>query len=270
MDKPSPTHVIAPLIDCRTLFLSDIHLGTADSKASELIRLLKRTHCEKIVLVGDIIDMWALNRGGKWTHKHTRLIRLLLKKMDKEGCELIYIRGNHDDFLTQVLPFNLGGLHVVSEYVHTGKNGKHYLVLHGDGFDSIATNHKWLAVLGSISYDLLLAVNRYYNAYRSWRGKEYFSISKAIKAKVKSAVSFVGRYEEQLKLLTEHKKCSGIICGHIHAPADKMIDSIHYLNCGDWVESLSFVAENHDGSFEVGHYADYKDRLKVTLLPDKV
>lgn len=249
-------------LECETLFLSDIHLGTADSKATEATELLKHIRCKKIVLVGDIIDTWALKRGGVWKNRHTRFIRTLLKKMEKEDCEIIYIRGNHDEVLEHFIPLALGKLEIHKEYIHHARDGKTYLVTHGDGFDSISTNHKWLAVLGSIGYDFLLAFNRYYNKWRAWRGKEYFSLSKAIKSKVKSAVSYVGRYEEQLQCLAEHRKCQGIICGHIHSPADKIIGNIRYLNCGDWVESLSFVMETSEGDFQVCHYSDLSELVK--------
>ncbi len=241
---------------CETIFLSDIHLGTSDSKAREAVRLLKKTVCRKIVLNGDIIDAWALKRGGSWTHPHTRFIRTLLKKMEKENCEVIYVRGNHDDIVERFAPLFLGNLKIVKEHIHEGLNGKRYLVTHGDGFDTISTNHKWVAVAGSIGYDFLLAFNRYYNLWRSWRGKEYYSLSKSVKNKVKSAVSFIGRYEDQLLCLAGHRKCDGIICGHIHHPADKKIEGVHYLNCGDWVETMSFVMEGTDGEFSTHLYSD--------------
>ncbi len=247
-------------LSVRTLFLSDIHLGTDASKAREVIDVLKHTRCERIVLNGDIIDGWALKRGGKWRSIHTRVVRTVLKKLEKEKTEIIYLRGNHDDFMTTFLPIALGKLKCVSEYIHTTPEGERYLVLHGDGFDSVSTGHKWIAVLGSIGYDTLLNVNRIYNRYRKWRGKDYYSVSKAIKARVKSAVSFVGRYQEKLVELAVKRKCSGIICGHIHTPADEMIDGIHYLNSGDWVETLSCIIENQNGGFEILYYDEFLSR----------
>lgn len=246
----------------RSLFFSDIHLGTADSKAREVVELLKSVQCERIYLNGDIIDGWALKRGSAWKKSHTKVLRVLLKKMEKEGTELIYIRGNHDDFLERVLPFEIGGVKVVKDFEHEAVNGEKYLVIHGDGFDSVSTNHKWVANVGAVGYDFLLKVNRVYNSYRSWRGKDYFSLSKAVKAKVKSAVSFIDSYEEKLQGLAVSRKCEGIICGHIHTPADKKIGETHYLNSGDWVETLSCIFEHYDGSFEVVHYADFLERLE--------
>jgi UDP-2,3-diacylglucosamine pyrophosphatase LpxH/glycosyltransferase involved in cell wall biosynthesis len=247
----------------RSLFLSDIHLGTPDSKAREVVEVLKGVECEKIYLNGDIIDGWALKRGAKWQKSHTKVLRVILKKMEKEGTEIVYLRGNHDDFLEKILPFDIGGMKIVKECVHESLTGERYLVIHGDGFDSVSTNHKWVANVGAVGYDFLLRVNRFYNFYRSWRGKEYFSLSKAMKAKVKSAVSFVDNYEEKLQGLAMAKNCQGIICGHIHTPADKHIGGIHYLNSGDWVETLSCIFEHCDGRFEVVHYEELLTRLEI-------
>lgn len=236
-----------------SIFISDLHLGTNDSKADECREFLRHFHCERLVLIGDIIDVWALMRGGKWTRSHTRFLRSILKKIEKEDTEVIYLRGNHDEILERIIPLSLGGLQMSSDYIHHSKDNKKYLCLHGDGFDSISTNHHWIAVLGSIGYDILLYINRLYNRYRSWRGKEYYSVSQAIKAKVKSAVNFIGKYEKQLELLAHRRNCAGIIAGHIHHPSNKVVGetNIHYLNCGDWVESLSAIVELNDGSFHI-------------------
>lgn len=244
----------------KTIFLSDVHLGTLDCKIDEVNHFLKHTHSEKLVLNGDIIDGWSLARRGGWTEQHTRFIRLVLKKLEKRNTEVIYLRGNHDDILSRFLPLFFGKLQIVNEYIHTGEKGD-YLVVHGDGFDAVTVNHKWLAVLGDIGYQSLLRINRIYNKFRAWRGKEYFSLSKAIKAKVKSAVSFVGNYEEQLQNFARKRNCCGIICGHIHTPDNKMIGDIHYLNSGDWVESLTALVEHKDGRMEVIDYKEFCARL---------
>ena len=245
----------------KTIILSDVHLGTLDCKIDEVNHFLKHTHSEQLILNGDIIDGWSLARKGGWTEQHTRFIRLVLKKLEKRGTEVVYLRGNHDDVLTRFLPLFFGKLKIVNEHIHEGKQGD-YLVVHGDGFDAVTVNHKWLAVLGDIGYQTLLKINRVYNKYRAWRGKEYFSFSKAIKAKVKSAVSFVGKYEEQLQNLARKRKCSGIICGHIHTPEDKMVGEIHYLNSGDWVESMTALVEHDDGRFEIITYKEFCKRLE--------
>ena len=244
-------------LSCRTVFLSDIHLGTRDSKADEVVDFLKHIECRKLVLNGDIIDGWALRRGGQWTSRHSRVIRKILKMSERDGTEVVYLRGNHDEILERFMPLVFGSVSLVKEHIHTTPAGKRYLVIHGDGFDSVSTNHKWLAVVGAVGYDLLLGINRVYNHWRAWRGKEYYSISKQVKAKVKSAVCFVDRYEELLRNLARKKNCDGIICGHIHAPEDRDEGGVHYLNSGDWVESLTAIIEHHDGRMELVRYDEF-------------
>ncbi len=252
--------------DYHSIFLSDIHLGTRDSKADEVIAFLKATTCRKLILNGDIVDGWALRSGGRWLPSHTKFIRTVLKKMEKQGTEVIYLRGNHDDILDRFLPVAFGGLTIVDEYIHETPRGN-YLVIHGDGFDSVTTSHRWVAMFGAKGYELLLGINRLYNRWRAFRGEEYFSLSKTIKSKVKSAVSFVSRYEEQLQELARVRECCGIICGHIHTPADKVLDSgIHYLNSGDWVESLTAIVEKSPGDFELIHFGDFMGRRETTPL----
>ncbi|MDF1657207.1 MAG: UDP-2,3-diacylglucosamine diphosphatase [Verrucomicrobiales bacterium] len=246
-----------------SIFISDVHLGTRDSKATEVIEFLKATRCKKLILNGDIVDGWALRGGGKWLPDHTKFVRTVLKKMEKQGTEVIYLRGNHDDILERFLPINFGNLKIVDEYIHETPQGD-YLVVHGDGFDSVTTDHRWVAIAGAKGYELLLSVNRLYNKWRVFRGKEYYSLSKRIKEKVKSAVSFVDRYEDQLKELAIVKRCRGIICGHIHTPADKDLDGeIHYLNSGDWVESLTAIVEVEPGQFELIHHDEFMARQET-------
>ncbi len=247
----------------RSLFLSDIHLGTEDSKARQVLDVIKYINCERLYLNGDIIDGWALKRNPKWKKSHTKVVRAILKKSEQDDCEVIYTRGNHDDFMTQFLPLDTGGLKIVKEVDHICPNGDKYLVVHGDGFDSVCTNHRWLASVGAVGYDYLLRVNRIYNKYRAWRGKDYFSISKALKSKVKSAVSFVDNYEEKLHELASSRGYKGVICGHIHTPADKQIKGTHYLNSGDWVETLSCIVEHYDGKMELLYYKDLLEKFAV-------
>ena len=254
----------------RTIFISDVHLGTPDAKVHEVIDFLKHTRCEKLVLNGDIIDGWALRRGGRWRNRHSRFIRTVLKKMEKDDTSVVYLRGNHDDILERFLPLAFGKLQFVKEHIHKGADGKRYLVIHGDGFDSVSTNHKWLAILGAVGYDALLKLNRLYNHYRAWRGKEYYSVSKAIKARVKSAVNFVGEYEQQLQEFARKKSCDGIICGHIHTPEDKQVGEIRYLNSGDWVESLTAIVEHHDGRMELIRHEDFMAQLDAEVRPQRI
>ncbi|MBB5350107.1 UDP-2,3-diacylglucosamine pyrophosphatase LpxH/glycosyltransferase involved in cell wall biosynthesis [Haloferula luteola] len=245
----------------RTVFLSDIHLGTVESKVHEVTDFIEHLRCEKLVLNGDIVDGWALRRGAKWRKRHSRFVRKVLKKTEKENTEVIYCRGNHDDILDRFLPLAFGSIRFVKEHIHLGADGKRYLVVHGDGFDSVSTRHKWLAVVGALGYDSMLVINRWYNRWRAWRGKEYFSLSKKVKAKVKSAVSFVDNYELQLQEYARRRGCDGIICGHIHTPEDREVGGIRYLNSGDWVESLTAILEHHDGRMELVHYEEFMARL---------
>jgi UDP-2,3-diacylglucosamine pyrophosphatase LpxH len=245
-----------PLLHVRTVILSDVHLGTPDCKIEEVNHFLRHVRCERLILNGDIIDGWQLTRSGHWTKAHTRFVRIVLKKLEKRDTEVIYLRGNHDDILASFLPLDFENLRIVEEYVHDGLRGR-YLVLHGDVFDTITRNFVFLAHLGDWGYRALLRINRLYNGWRAWRGKEYWSLSKAIKARVKSAVSHVSNFEEHIARLAQERGCSGVMCGHIHTAADKLVGDIHYLNSGDWVESLTAVVENHDGSYELLSFADF-------------
>jgi UDP-2,3-diacylglucosamine pyrophosphatase LpxH len=240
----------------KTLFLSDVHLGMVDSKALQAAHLVRHVQCEQLILNGDIIDAWALKTGTRWLPAHTYFVRTVLKKMEKEGTEVIYLRGNHDDILDRFLPLKIAGLTVKNEHIHESPHGR-YLVVHGDGFDQVTVNHPWLAKLGAIGYNALLRINRLHGAWRRWRGKPPFSLSAWVKCRVKQAVGFVGKYEEQLQNLARWKNCRGIICGHIHTPADKEVGSVHYLNSGDWVESMTAIVEHLDRTFQVITYQEF-------------
>lgn len=247
-------------IHFKTLILSDVHLGTVDCKIKEVNHILKNVRCERIILNGDIIDGWHLRRSGRWTNDHSRFIRLILKHVEKKDTEVIYLRGNHDDILSRFLPLVFENIKIVEEYIHSTPRGN-YLVLHGDVFDTVTMKMPIVSHLGDIGYKWLLRINRTYNKYRSWRGKEYFSLSKAIKGRVKSAVNFVSKFEEHIVERARKKGCVGVICGHIHTAADKYIEEIHYLNSGDWVESLTGITENDDGTFELFQYKEFSKLL---------
>jgi UDP-2,3-diacylglucosamine pyrophosphatase LpxH len=244
------------LLRVRTVIISDVHLGTPDCKIQEVNHFLRHTRCAKLILNGDIIDGWQLRRSGQWTKAHTRFIRIVLKKLEKRGTEVIYLRGNHDDILTNFLPLEFENLRIVEDHIHSGPAGP-YLVLHGDVFDTVTKNFVFLAHLGDWGYRALLRLNRVYNAWRAWRGKEYWSLSKAIKARVKEAVSHVSNFEDHIAELAVSRGCVGVMCGHIHTPADKHIGQVHYLNSGDWVESLTGIVEHFDGRYELIDFARF-------------
>ena len=240
----------------KTVILSDVHLGTADCRAAEVNHFLKHVRCEKLILNGDIIDGWQLRRSGSWTKAHSRFVRIVLKMLEKRDTQIVYLRGNHDDILARFLPLQFENLQIVEQHIHEGID-RRYLVIHGDVLDAVTMKMVWLSHLGDFGYQLLMRINRLYNSYRAWRGREYYSISKAIKARVKEAVNFISKFEDQISALARQHGCTGVMCGHIHTAADKLIGDIHYLNSGDWVESLTALVEHHDGRFELIEFSHF-------------
>jgi UDP-2,3-diacylglucosamine pyrophosphatase LpxH len=237
----------------KTIIVSDVHLGTKGSKAKEIARFLKQFHCDNLILNGDIIDGWQLKKSGSWKRKHTRFFNRVLKMMENQSTNVYYLRGNHDDFLDQILPLQIGRLQILADMTYES-NGKTYFITHGDVFDSITTNLRWIAYLGDVGYTFLLWLNRVVNYYRYKKGLPYFSLSQFVKGKVKQAVSYVDDYETELAKMAKAKGCDGIICGHIHKAENRMIDGIHYLNSGDWVETMSALAEDHEGNWELIYF----------------
>ncbi len=236
----------------RSIFISDIHLGTRFSKAEEFLNFLKHTESENLIFVGDIIDGWAIKRKFRWLQTHSDIIQKVLKKARK-GTKVFLITGNHDEFLRPFTPLLMGdNLEIVNELKYTGIDGKRYLITHGDFFDSITMTHRWLAIAGDIGYDFVLFLNYILNNFRQKCGiKRYWSFSKYIKDNVKSSVSFINNFEEILATHAKHGRYDGVICGHIHKPEAKKIEEIMYYNCGDWIENCSAVVEHHDGRFEI-------------------
>jgi UDP-2,3-diacylglucosamine pyrophosphatase LpxH len=246
----------------KTIVLSDIHLGIKASKAKQVVHFLKHHKCETLLLNGDIIDGWQLRKNGKWKKQHSNFFKYVINLVAKSKCdEIIYLRGNHDDFLDEILPFTLGNFKIKRHHIHYGVRRK-YFVTHGDIFDTVTTKLSWLAKLGDVGYTFLLWLNRHYNSYREKRGLPYYSLSQVVKAKVKSAISFISDYENELAKVAKARKCHGIICGHIHQPAIKMIDGIEYLNSGDWVESLTALVEDEHGDWKIIYYQEWLDAMK--------
>ncbi|MFZ9235697.1 MAG: UDP-2,3-diacylglucosamine diphosphatase [Algoriphagus sp.] len=237
----------------KTIIVSDVHLGTKGSKSKEIARFLKQFHCDNLILNGDIIDGWQLKKSGCWKRKHTRFFNRVLKMMESQSTNVYYLRGNHDDFLDQILPLQIGRLQILADMTYAS-NGKTYFITHGDVFDSITTNLRWIAYLGDVGYTFLLWLNRVVNYYRYKKGLPYFSLSQFVKGKVKQAVSYVDDYETELAKMAKAKGCDGIICGHIHKAETRMIDGIHYLNSGDWVETMSALTEDHEGNWELIYF----------------
>ncbi len=253
----------------KTVVISDVHLGSSGSKAEDATTFLKQLSCEKLILNGDIIDGWQLKKYGTWRKKHTGFLRVVLRMMEKDNTKVIYIRGNHDDFLDQVMPLVVGkNFQIRRDYVlKSGK--KKFFVTHGDVFDSITSHMKWLAYLGDIGYTFLLWINKFYNQYRSFRGFPYFSLSQSIKQKVKMAVNFISDFEEKLAELAKARQCDGIICGHIHKPDIKTFDGITYMNSGDWVESLSALVEDHNHEWSLVYFYTVP-KIEIPLKNEKI
>jgi UDP-2,3-diacylglucosamine pyrophosphatase LpxH len=247
----------------KTIVISDLHLGTAGSKAKELVSFLKQSSCDNLILNGDIIDGWQLKKYGKWKRKHTKFFNRILKMMEQDNTKVYYLRGNHDDFLDQILPLEVGNLSIVRDLVYESF-GKKFYIVHGDIFDSITTNLKWVAKLGDVGYTFLLWINRQYNLYREKKGLSYYSLSQVVKAKVKTAVSYINDFETQLAGIAQVEQCDGVICGHIHQPALKEIQGVIYMNSGDWVESLSALVEDVNGEWSLLYYNESSSKLLVT------
>jgi UDP-2,3-diacylglucosamine pyrophosphatase LpxH len=228
----------------KAIIISDLHLGTKDSKAKEFVEFLEQHPTDLLILNGDIIDGWALNRGAKWKKQHTNAISKILKVSNK--TKVIWIRGNHDEFLAEFIGMHFGNIEIKEDYVISN----HY-IFHGDVIDVFITKYKWLAKIGSVGYDFALWLNRWYNRYRVWRGLPYQSISQEIKAGVKAATSYINDFEiAAIKMASKHG-CQGVICGHIHQPADLMINGARYLNSGDWVENRTAILLDYQDKFTI-------------------
>jgi len=228
----------------KAVIVSDLHLGTKDSKAKEFIEFLEKHPTDLLILNGDIVDGWALNRGAKWKKQHTNVISKILKVSNK--TKVIWIRGNHDEFLAEFIGMHFGNIEIREDYVISN----HY-IFHGDVIDVFITKYKWLAKIGSVGYDFALWLNRWYNRYRVWRGLPYQSISQEIKAGVKAATSYINDFEiAAIKMASKHG-CQGVICGHIHQPADLMINGARYLNSGDWVENRTAILLDYQDKFTI-------------------
>jgi len=234
----------------RALFISDVHLGTRGCQADKLLDFLRVHDADTVYLVGDIVDGWALRSSWYWPQAHNDVVQKLLRK-GRKGARLIYIPGNHDEFLRGYYGTHFGGIEVVEQIVHEGADGKRYLVVHGDMFDLVVTQARWLALLGDKAYDFAITLNRFFNALRRLFGAPYWSLSKWAKHKVKNAVNYIGAFEKALATEARKHGADGVICGHIHTPAIHDEFAVRYLNCGDWVESCTAIGETHDGRFEI-------------------
>ncbi len=245
------------VVRVRTLFLSDLHLGTKGCQADALLDFLRRYDAETIYLVGDIIDGWRLKTGWYWPQSHNDVVQKLLRKVRK-GTSLVYVPGNHDEFLRDYIGINLGGIELAEHAIHETADGKRYLIIHGDQFDLVVMHARWIALLGDWAYTAALFVNTYLNIIRRRLGLTYWSLSAWAKLKVKNAVNYVSRFEELLAAEARRQQADGVICGHIHHAAMHDTFEVAYVNTGDWVESCTAVVEHWDGSLELIRWSELR------------
>jgi UDP-2,3-diacylglucosamine pyrophosphatase LpxH len=246
-------------LQVRTVWISDLHLGTPGCQARALLDFLRSVECETLYLVGDIIDGWQLKRSWYWPQAHNDVVQKLLRKARK-GTKVIFVPGNHDEFARRYVMHNFGGVDVVEEAMHELADGRRLWVTHGDYFDGVVQCAKWLAVLGDSAYEFTLRMNRHLNSLRARLGLPYWSLSKYLKLKVKRAVNFIGDFEAAVARAARERGADGVVCGHIHHAEMRWIDGVLYCNDGDWVESLTALVEHPDGRLEI---VDWAARLRA-------
>ncbi|ODN71444.1 UDP-2,3-diacylglucosamine diphosphatase [Methylobrevis pamukkalensis] len=250
----------------RAIFLSDIHLGTRGCQADLLLDFMRLHDAETIYLVGDIIDGWRLKRAWYWSQAHNDVVQKLLRK-GRKGARIIYLPGNHDEFLRDYVGTHFGGVEVVDTAIHETADGRRLLIIHGDQFDVVVRHAKWLAFLGDWAYVSALNLNTVLNTIRRKLGFPYWSLSAWAKLKVKNAVNFIGAFEQALSGEARRLGADGVVCGHIHHAAIRDIDGIQYLNTGDWVESCTALVEHHDGRLEIIRWTRITETVPLLAAP---
>ncbi len=234
----------------RSVWISDVHLCTRDSQAEHLTTFLDSIKCDYLYLVGDIIDVWAMRKRWHWPREYNELLHKLLKRARK-GAQVTFIPGNHDEFFREFDGLHFGDVAITKRTIHTMADGRRFLVTHGDEFDAIVMYHKWLSHLGSRCYNHLIQLNRFVNWVRRCWGMPYWSMSGAIKRRVKGAVSYINDFESTMTREARREKVDGVICGHIHHPLMTEYGDFVYCNTGDWVEHCTALVEHMDGTLEI-------------------
>ena len=262
---PSQAHCAAPH-GHRTIFLSDVHLGTRGCKAELLADFLARNSCDTLYLVGDIVDGWQLKRRWTWSDAQSRVVGEILRKVD-EGVRVVYVPGNHDEFLRDYCGRSIAGIEVVREAIHETAAGLRFLVLHGDQFDGVIGYAKWLAHVGDRAYAVALALNDRLHVLRRALGLPYWSLSAYLKKKVKNAVEYVSRFEDVVARAAAPRGVDGVICGHIHQAQMRQIGPILYFNDGDWVESCTALVEDARGHLEILRWASCSPASDLARAP---
>ncbi|SFE87861.1 UDP-2,3-diacylglucosamine diphosphatase [Paracidovorax wautersii] len=245
-----------PVQRYRTLWISDLHLGTPGCQAEALLDFLRHTECETLYLVGDIVDGWQLRRNWYWPQAHNDVVQKLLRKARK-GTRVIFIPGNHDEFARRYLHLNFGGVTVAEDWVHETADGRKLWVIHGDLFDGVIQCAKWLAHVGDSLYEFTLRLNRHLNTLRARMGLPYWSLSQYLKRRVKRAVSYVDDFENAVAREAKKRGLQGVVCGHIHHAELRDIGGTLYANDGDWVESLTALAEQADGTLQILQWSEF-------------
>ncbi len=253
LDLPEPRS-FRPKRKVRTVWISDIHLGTRGCNAGMLLDFLSSIECETLYLVGDIVDGWRLSRGWYWPDAHNEVIRRILK-MAHRGTRVVLIAGNHDEMLRPYAGMSFGGVELALDAVHVTVDGRRLLVTHGDGFDGVVLYARWLAFLGDQAYAFLLRANGWFNAVRRQFKLPYWSLSAYLKKRVKNAVQFVCDFEEAVAHAARDMGVDGVVCGHIHCAEIRQIDGITYYNDGDWVESCTALVEDFQGAITIVDWA---------------
>ena len=248
----------------RTIWISDLHLGSSACQAPLLLDFLRQTESAHLYLVGDIVDGWQLRRRWFWPQAHNDIVQKILRKARK-GTAVVYIPGNHDAFGRHFGPISFGGIEVREEVVHTTADGRRLLVVHGDLFDGVIQHAKWLAFVGDRLYMLALHLNRWFNAVRARFGAPYWSLSQFLKHKVKNAVSYITDFEIALAQEARRRRLDGIVCGHIHKAEIRSIGGVLYCNDGDWVESLTALVEDEHGQLSILHWKDVAERTAAAV-----
>ncbi len=252
----------------RTIWISDVHLGTRGCKAEFLLDFLRHTESEYLYLVGDIVDGWRLRRSWYWAQTHNDVIQKVLRKARK-GTKVIYVPGNHDEWLRDYTELQLGGVWLRDEIVHETADGRRLLVLHGDAFDGVVRYAKWLALLGDWAYTAALQLNHYFNMLRRRLGYPYWSLSAYLKSRVKNAVEFASNFADAIATEARKRGVDGIVCGHIHQAEMRDIAGVLYCNDGDWVESCTALVEHFDGRLEIVKWAELRSFDMLAARPPK-
>lgn len=242
-------------IKYRSIFVSDVHLGTKDARSEYLLDLLLSTESEFLYLVGDIFDLWKLRSGWYWPQINNHIVQIVLAKA-RSGTKVIFIPGNHDSLLRDYMGMIFNGVHIQNEALHLTADGRRLLVSHGDELDGPVAAKRWLRLFGTLNYSLLLCLNRYVNGLRGLFGLPYWSLSRYVKSRVKNAMEYVARFEQAAIDRARSAQVDGMLCGHIHVANMKRIDGILYVNAGDWVENCTAVTEDRFGSLRLVHWVE--------------